>query len=64
MSFLNPCPKCGSRKYVVMDNSTWFFCRDCGYSCKPCMTMEEAIEEWNGASEQSTCDRRSVNRDE
>lgn len=56
MSMLKPCPRCGSSKYVVMDNNTWFFCRDCGWSCKPCRTLDEAIKAWNGVGEQSTVD--------
>ena len=49
MSMLKPCPKCGSTRYVVMDNNYWFFCRDCGYSCPVCGTLEQAIEAWNSA---------------
>lgn len=57
MATLKPCPKCGKRKFAfVNDEDGWIFCRNCGYSTQIYETMHEAIEEWNGLSEQSTVD--------
>lgn len=53
MSMLKPCPKCGSKRYIVWENDYWFSCRDCGWSTGVHKTMDEAIKAWN-VSEQST----------
>ena len=54
MSMLKPCPKCGSKRYIVWENDYWFSCRDCGWSTGVHQTMDEAIKAWNDS--EPSCD--------